>query len=223
MEEALTWPSGPNIDHKESTLVFEKGRYSVRLSKPGKEAAPGYARAKYKDGTRGRNPNDMRPEITVDGKLMEKNASFLNVFDELYKLHNNSPEGVELMGYLLARSAFMADHKELSPGIWRYDPPEEIIERLAQLVPEIYGVPVEVFLHYLNALALNEDTKYRTLGYDIRTGVGRRNNMLTCVNLIGVLLDRISIVAFAGDFSRPPAGIAAISITKMREILPALN
>ncbi|MCA9327294.1 hypothetical protein KDA14_02075, partial [Candidatus Saccharibacteria bacterium] len=88
---------------------------------------------------------------------------------------------------------------------------------------EIYGVPPLVFLHYLNALALNEDVKYHTLGYDIVTGTGRRNNMLTCVNLIGVFLGGVSIVEFAGQFSRPPAGISAISQKKMREILPLLD
>jgi hypothetical protein len=223
VEEARQWPSGPDVEHKQPTVIFDKGRYTVRLSKPGKEAAPDYQRVRYTDGHTGNNPNDMRPEITEDGKLMERNASFTDVFDELQKLSRASLEGLELMGCLLARSAFMADHKEVSPGIWRYSPPEKAIQELSERIPLIYGVPVEVFLHYLNALALNEDVKYHTLGYDVRLGYGRRNNLLTCVNLVGVLLDRVGIASFAGSFSRPPAGISAISLTKMREIFPSLN
>ena len=117
----------------------------------------------------------------------------------------------------------MADYKEIETGKWRYSPPSSIIEELRNNIDKIYGVPPLVFLHYLNALALNEDVKYFTLGYDITKDTGRRNNLLTCVNLIGVFLDRVSIVDFAGSFSRQPAGISAISQRKMREIFPLLN
>lgn len=222
VKEAVTWPKGDDVEHKLPTVLFTQGRYSVRLSKPGKEAAPSYASCKYKDGTIGNNPNDMRPEITLNGSLIEKNATFRDVYDELQKLHRASPEGVSLMGCLLSRSAFMADHKEISPGIWRYSPSAEVITEISKMIPIIYDVPVEIFLHYLNALALNEDTKYHTLGYDITKDTGRRNNLLTCVNLIGVLLDRVSIADFAGSFSRPPTGISAISMKKMWEIFPEL-
>lgn len=222
VKEAITWPKGPDVDHKTPTVLFTQGRYSVRLSKPGKEAAPTYNACKYKDGTIGNNPNDMRPEITLDGQDMNKWATFRDIFDELQKLHRASSEGVNLMGCLLGRSAFMADHKEVSPGVWRYHPPKEAVEELSKLISVVYDVPVEVFLHYLDALALNEDTKYHTLGYDITKDTGRRNNLLTCVNLIGVLLDRVSIADFAGSFSRPPAGVSAISKKKMYEIFPEL-
>lgn len=221
--EAIGWPTGSDVDHKLPTVIFTAGEYEVRLSKPGKEAAPGYEYAKHKDGTKGRNPNDMRPEITVRGALIEKNASFRDIFEELQKIHLQSVDGIRLLAILLARSAYMADHVEVRPGILRYHPPVELIHELKGLIPSAYEVPIEVFLHYLDALALNEDVKYHTLGYDIGSGIGRRNNLLTCVNIIGVMLGDVSIAKFAGDFARPPSGVSAISLVKAREVFPELG
>lgn len=221
VEEAISWPSGTDVAHKVPTIIFSRGRYTVRLSKPGKEAAPDYNRVTYKDKTKGNNPNDMRPEIAVDGKTIEKNATFTDIFGELFKLHQASREGIELMACLLARNAFMADHLQVAPGIWRYTPPEEYLIKLGKTIPLLYDVPVEVFLHYLDALALNEDTKYHTLGYDITKDTGRKNNLLTCVKLIGVLLEEISFADFAGGLiSR--RGVSPITLTKMYEIFPEL-
>ena len=221
--EAISWPKGLNPDSRENTVVYADNNYQVILTKPGKEAADDYNRCRYKDGRIGNNPNDMRPEILLNGSKFGANATFKDVFYELQVLHSKSQKGLELIGYLLGRSAYMADHVEISPGIWRYSPPNSVIEELRNNIDMIYGVPPLVFLHYLNALALNEDVKYFTLGYDITKDTGRRNNLLTCVNLIGVFLDKVSIVDFAGSFSRPPSGISAISQRKMREIFPLLN
>lgn len=221
VEEAISWPSGPDADHKEPTMIFSRGRYTVRLSKPGKEASPDYDRATYKDKSKGNNPNDMRPEIAIDGKVIEKNATFTDIFGELFKLHEASQEGIELMACLLARNAFMADHVEIKQGVWRYSPSQDAIAKLNKTIPLLYDVPIEVFLHYLDALALNEDTKYHTLGYDITKDTGRKNNLLTCVKLIGVLLEQISFADFAGGLiSR--RGVSPITLTKMYEIFPEL-
>lgn len=222
VEEAISWPSGVDVEHKTPTVIFSRGRYTVRLAKPGKEAAPNYFRVTYKDKTKGNNPNDMRPEIAVDGIIMEKNATFTDIFGELFKLHQASQEGIELMACLLARNAFMADHVEIESGIWRYNPPKDFLTKLEKTIPLLYDVPVEVFLHYLDALALNEDTKYHTLGYDITKDTGRKNNLLTCVKLIAVLLEQISFADFAGGLiSR--RGVSPITLTKMYEIFPKLR
>lgn len=223
VREAISWTGGKNVNNRINTTVFTNGDYKVVLSKPGKEAAPEYERCRYKDGHLGNNPNDMRPEILLKGTKFGTNATFRDVFYEIQLLHDKSKPGLEILGYLLGRSAYMADHTEVKPGVWRYNPPAGIIEELRNKIDNIYGVPPLVFLHYLNALALNEDVKYHTLGYDITKDTGRRNNLLTCVHLVGVFLDKISIVDFAGSFSRPPSGISAISQRKMREILPLLD
>lgn len=223
VNEAIAWPKGDSQDQKISTNLFIKNEFTVRLSKPGKEAAPTYDRCKYKDGTIGNNPNDMRPEITVNGKLIDKNPTFSDIFDEFIKIHAVNPKSMELLGYLLSRNAYMADHKEIEPGIWRYAPQKNAVEELSNMIGPVYnGVPIEVFLHHMDALALNEDVKYYTLGYDIRLDTGRRNNLLTCVHLIAVLKGDISIAKFAGGFARPPSGISAISKKEMYRVIPSL-
>jgi len=222
IKEAISWPSSGDLENKYRTKIFQLDEFEVYLSKPGKEAAADYMSAKYKDNRRGNNPNDMRPEIVINGSLKEKNASFVNIFEELQKIHLLSIDGVRLIACLLTRSAYMADHIEVQPGVFRYYPQQDLLNRLKVLIPEAYDVPIEVFLHYLEALALNEDVKYHTLGYDISSGIGRKNNLLTCVNIIGVLLGEVGIAKFAGNFARPPVGISAISLKKAYEIFPEL-
>jgi hypothetical protein len=224
VSEAISWFSGTQEEQK-FTTVWEKGEYSIKLGKPGKEAAPGYMGCKYQDGHRGDNPNDMRPSIFRNGTLVEKHiASFVQIFDEIQKLsESDNDNALELIGALLFRSAFMVDHKEVAPGVWRYHPPAEVMAELERSMPLAEGLPIEAFLHFLEALAWNEDVKYHTLGYDIRTGTGRRNNLLTCVNLIGVLLNEVRISKFAGNFGRPPVGISAISNVEAYRIFPALT
>lgn len=223
VQEAISWPKGLDQEHKISTPIFSRDEYIVRLSKPGKEAAPDYSGSRYKNGGLGNNPNDMRPEITIDGKLLEENATFTDIFEELQKIHLKSIDGIRLVACLLGRSAYMVDHEEIEPGIWRYLPPKEAIERLMGLIPVAYGVPIDIFLYYLEALALNEDTKYFTLGYDITKDTGRRNNLLTCVHIIAVMLGEASIAKFAGSFASLPRGISAISFKKMLEVFPELG
>jgi len=222
INEAASWPRGRDADNKISTIIFKSAEYEVRLSKPGKEAGPEYDRAHYQDGHYGNNPNDMRPEITYKNALIEKNATFTDIFVELQKIHLQSIEGIRILACLLARSAYMADHVEITPGIWRYQPPKDAIERLTSLIPDAYEVPIEIFLHYLEALALNEDTKYHTLGYDIKKGIGRKNNLLTCVHVIAVLLGEASLAKFAGQFARG-SGISALPLIRLVEMFPELT
>jgi len=223
VNEAISWPKGPDIDHKIPTIVFEKDVYTVQLNKPGKEAAPDYIASRYKNGDFGSNPNDMRPEILQNGEMVKGLASFTEIFEELQRLHLVSTEGIRLLACLLARSAYMLDHVEKSPGVWRYEPPADVMEKISLLIPSAEGVPVEVFLHYLDALALNEDVKYLTVGYDIKTGTGRRNNLLTCVHVIAVMLGLASIARFAGTFASIPRGISPIAYKTMLEIFPELG
>jgi hypothetical protein len=224
VEEAISWSLGAQGSLIYQT-IWESDKYKIKLGKPGKEAAADYDRCKYlEDGHRGNNPNDMKPEIFCGNELFEnKVASFTGIFDELQVLHDASETASELMACLLFRSAYMVDHKEVSPGIWRYEPSKEIINTISQDVPEIDGMPVEVFLHFLDALAWNEDVKYYTLGYNIKSDYGRRNNLMTCVNIIAVLLNRVRISKFAGSFSRPPAGISAISKVEALKQFPMLR
>ncbi len=223
VNEALSWPSGTQ-ENLLYTTIWERENYSIRLGKPGKEAAPDYDRCKFRDGHKGNNPNDMRPSIFRNGTLVDKHiASFVQIFDEIQKLSESGSESaLRLIGPLLFRAAYLVDHREIETGKWRYEPPVEVLAELHRILPLAEGIPIEVFLHFLDALAWNEDVKYHTLGYDIRTGTGRRNNLLTCVNLIGVLLNDVRVSKFAGNFGRPPVGISTISNVEAYRVFPAL-
>jgi hypothetical protein len=166
----------------------------------------------------------MRPSIFKDeDRQNEQIASFTDIFDELQRLGRADEGALELIACLLFRSAYMIDHEEISDGKWRYEIPTEVLSAITESLPTADGIPMKVFLHFLDALAWNEDVKYHTLGFPIHLGYGRKNNLLTCVNLIGVLLNKISISEFAGSFSRPPAGISAISNKKALEIFSFLR
>jgi len=221
--EAISWPGG-TVDNLEYHTIFSEGKYSIRLGKPGKEASSAYSMCRYQDGHRGNNPNDMKPSIFKnESRQNEQIASFTAIFDELQTLGRADEDALKLIACLLFRSAYMVDHKEISPHIWRYEIPKEVLKIITDKLPTADGIPMKVFLHFLDALAWNEDVKYHTLGFPIRLGYGRKNNLLTCVNLIGVLLNKVSISKFAGSFSRPPVGISAISNREALEIFPLLN
>jgi hypothetical protein len=71
------------------------------------------------------------------------------------------------------------------------------LRRRNRELPANFGEPIEVFLHYLELIALNEDVKYHTLGHDVfGTGVGRYNNLMTYVIIIDILIYRIFILIF---------------------------
>ncbi|MEK7545726.1 MAG: hypothetical protein AAB554_01450 [Patescibacteria group bacterium] len=223
VEEAISWPTGTSQEAKSYQPVWTKGDNRILLGKPGKEAAPDYDRCKYKDGHIGNNPNDMLPCLEQKGAIVGTPASFRDVFEELQKIGREDEMTLELLGSLLFRSAYVLDHKEVASGIWRYEPPQEVVDEISKTVPSAYGMPLEAFLHYLDALAWNEDVKYHTLGYNVKTDTGRRNNLLTCVNIVAVFLGRVSIAKFAGSFARPPVGISAATEKDARYAFPLLG
>ena len=82
-------------------------------------------------------------------------------------------------------------------------------------LPKIGDVPTDVFLYFLDILALNEDVKVHTLGHkNAKHDYGRINTLLTFAHLIAVLLNRRSLAKFAGAFARPPSGMAPIPKTE---------
>lgn len=213
VQEAIGWATGTREDPA-FTRIVRLGTYDVGVRKPGKEA----------DGTGDRqNANDMLPTILVDGKVYEYAPGFATIFESLQDLgvgRNNL--ALELIGCLLFRSAFLLDHDQMEPGVWRWRPPESVQNEIEKWTSSVGDVPVMVFLNLIEALALNEDVKYQTLGYDITKGVGRRNNLGTCAHIIAVFLGRASLVRFAGALARPPSGVAPISRKAAEEAFPLL-
>jgi len=120
------------------------------------------------------------------------------------------------------RSAFMLDHEEIEPGCWRYSPPDDVMTEIEKWTPAAANVPIQVFLQLIDTLALNEDVKYQTLGYEIQKGVGRRNNLATCAHIVAVFLGRASLVRFAGTLARPPSGVAPLSRKAAEQAFPLL-
>ena len=90
-----------------------------------------------------------------------------------------------------------------------------------------YSDLIKIFLHFLEILSLNEDIKTSYGGYsDFKKDYGRINTLLTFVHLITVLLNRRSLAKFAGNFARPPSGMAPIPKTERGGIFksyPLLN
>ena len=223
--EALGWEKGSNQQSQKVKKLYFLGDYIVGAAKPGKEAAPDYRECThYITRQKTNNPNDMLPIIFKSGKMLNDMLSFENIFEKIEKLMRSDLFGLELMGMLIFRAAFMLDHKKEKGKYWRYYPPMKTAKILEKRIPLVSGVPVMVFLHFLEVISLNEDVKVYTLGYnDFRKDYGRINTLLTFAHLIAVLLNRKSLAKFAGSFARPPSGIAPIPKTKAAESFPLLD
>lgn len=214
IDYAVSLAQGSSVKDKKYYTLWEKGKYEVGVGKPGKE-------------TERKNPNknDMWPYIKKGGIFDERSASFSAIFFELEHMANKSPYSLELLGCLLARSAFMLDHKIVN-GLVVYIPPKLIVEEISKEIGQIFSVPLSVFLQYLDAIALNEDVKYQrrlnSIGRAYAKSAGRPNNLLTCAHLIAVLLGRASIVRFASGFAQQ-RGVSAISAKQLISCFPMLE
>ena len=218
-----------------------------------------------KDGrtTKTNNPPDVFPLIMKDKEIISvRKRSFksvrkpLNVvgwtFERVFKGFeinghidpNNSKSllGMEILGSLLFRSAFMLDHSKDSHNSWRVNYPRNSLSELKSRIPYLpvedflyYGgqtrthkVPIDVMLYFLDILSINEDVKVDTKGYkDLRSKTsnvdnGRTNTHLTYCNLIATILGRVAIGDFSYQFQRK-AGMADLSKSKGENIFPLLS
>lgn len=195
----------------------EDKRYKVGVGKYGKEYYLDTIR--WKDGHKGNNPNDMRPMVWKDGKEIEFDGSFDHVFNFFQKVSHVGNRALELLGCLMFRNAYLLDHD----GQMRYNPPKDVIYYINSILPEYEGISVEAYLHYMEMIAWNEDVKYSTLGYDVHSGIGRKNNMLTYAHIIAILMGKGSLSKLCSQFSRPPVGVSPIAISLAQDVFPDLN
>lgn len=222
VKEAISWKSGKDQQNRIITIVYDFGDWKVAVGKPGKEADINYkAFRNYKTGLKGNNPNDMNPHILFKGKKIEKDLTFQEIFEEIEKMKRADSFGLEIFGMLIFRMAFMLDHKEDSNGKIRYSPDNQLLEILEKRIPEISEKKIKPFLFYLDILGLNEDIKVNEGGHGLSKDYGRINTLLTFAHLIAVLLNRRPLFKFAGQFSRPPSGMAPISKTRRGAIFEA--
>jgi hypothetical protein len=229
VEEAIEFVSADEMYDKKYTALYTFGNYQICIGKPGKEFY--LERIRYKDGHLGNNPHDMSPTIIQNGNIVERNGSFEDIFKQFVKFYDNL-NSLELIGCLCVRNAMCLDHRQDVFGNWRYFPPIEILNQIKQNMPDSFEEPLEVFLYYLELIALNEDTKYHTLGYNIKTGIGRFNNLMTYANVIHIILHRkndseaeflLEFMKFVGGLVRPPVGLNPISLRKALNAFPLLN
>ena len=198
------------------------GVYKVGVGKFGKE----YRRLDihWKDGHYGNNPNDMSPTIMKNGQIMDFDASFDHIFRFVQWASQRNMECVRVLGSLFYRNAWLVDHFDNGEGELIYLPPTDAVEYLMNELGEYDDISIEAYLHYMDAIAWNEDTKYDTLGYDIyNQGTGRENNMLTYAHLASILLGVGSLVKLCSSFSRPPVGVSPIPQNVAEVAYPDLN
>lgn len=223
--EAIGWPKGKSQEKRKITEIYKTGDFVVAVGKPGKEAAPDFKRKHYITGVVTNNKNDMNPFVMKNGKKVGDDLTFEAMFEQIEHLMHADMFGLELLGMFIFRMAFMLDHQQDAQGNWRYIPPSQSMLVLHKRLPKVGDVSAEVFLYFLDVLALNEDVKVHTLGHEnAKYDYGRINTLLTFAHLISVLLNRRSLAKFAGNFARPPSGMAPMpKIKGIFETFPLLS
>lgn len=226
-EEAIGWPRGKSQEKRKVTEIYKADDFVVAVGKPGKEASPDFKRKHYITGAIMNNRNDMNPFIMKRGIKVGNDLTFSELFEQIEHLMRADVFGLEILGMLIFRMAFMLDHKQDKNKQWRYIIPNESLIILKKRLSQVGDVPIDVFLYFLDVLALNEDVKMHTLGHEnAQHDYGRINTLLTFTHLIAVLLNRRSLAKFAGAFARPPSGMAPIQKTEkggIFEVFPLLS
>lgn len=77
-----------------------------------------------------------------------------------------------------------------------------------------------MFLHYIDAIAWQEDVKYYTLGRGVNTDIGRTNNLLTYAHFCACLLKRAH---WADMLNRYSMGVSPLPKANIPEAFPELN
>jgi len=216
ISDAIVLKTGPSKNERIFHTLWKSGKFEVGVGKPGKEVDRKGDQA---------NSNDMWPYIKESGSFKTESATFRDVFRDLQHAANKSRRALELLGCLFVRSAFMLDH-EITKDRVIYSPPKTILEEIEKDVATLYGVPLEVFLQYVEMIALNEEVKYytkgKTRGKPYGAGAGRKNNLLTCAHLIAVLLGRAELIDFAYGFSMM-RGVSPVTTKKAKIFFPMLG
>lgn len=162
----------------------------------------------------------MVPRIFQDGKEQELDASFRAVFKPIEKQFDcNNNDIIVTLACLFIRNAFLIDHKEAGDK-FRYAPPIEATSFLQETIGKHYEIPIEVFLHYIDAIAWQEDVKYYTLGRGVNTDIGRTNNLLTYAHFCACLLKRAH---WADMLNRYSMGVSPLPKANIPEAFPELN
>lgn len=174
---ATEWPGSEEKNHFIIHKIWEypvDPSYSICFGKYGKEYY------EIKNGVQ-KNANDMKPCVFKDGQIVD---SFRGRFDDIFALLENlhrdgKDDVVRAFAVLFFRNSILLDHSIVN-GEYYYTPDQELVDYICENIPEYEGIPMEVYIHVLDAIGYNEDVKYFTQGLlQKKTGIGRENNMKT--------------------------------------------
>ena len=190
--------------------------YQVSLGKYGKEY--------YQSGSTGNNQkncNDMKPTVLFNNTSV---PTVRGRFDDIFRLMESCGHDTDLLkafAVLFFRNALLLDHN-ITNGNYSYEPPKKLIDYICRKKNEFESIPMEVYIHFLDAIGLNEDVKYYTQGkLLLNKGIGRENNMKTYVHDICCLLGFTKWYDFIYSLMRG-YGVAPISNKNMADFFPEL-
>ena len=171
-----------------------------------------------------KNSNDMKPCVFRDGVIVD---SFRGRLDDIFALleecgRQGLNDVVKVLSVLFLRNALLLDHY-VANGNYCYMPPKELVDYICANVPQHEGIPMEVYVHALDAIGFNEDVKYYTQGkLQKKKGVGRENNMKTYCYAAACVSGYEKWAGFAYKLIRG-WGVAPITNKMLAAYLPELN
>jgi len=178
--------------------TFDYMNFTIGFLKPGRGAALVFDN---------RTKDDMRPVIKNDSVMLDGAATFGDIIKIFEDIGSKSTAALEAVGTVLFRSSALVDHHLNDDGIVTYIIPEQLLSIIKQDILIIDGfptrsqkdeIPIEIFLHYLDAISLNEDVNYHSQGFDLsKKNTGGKNNLLTYVNIITIILEKQKVSDFA--------------------------
>ncbi len=236
VERAIAWRLG-EINHVSNTLInrnlqlmYESSGFQVALGKPGKE----YFLDKRQ------NVHDMKPTLVLDGSEYDYSPTFTQIFDDFQQIANSTSESAEFalvtIACLLFKAAYLLEHEYSNESLdqngvplFKWTPSKVVLSTLLNEWPTITAgrkvdsveIPTDVYLYLLDCLAYNEDVKYQGAFKAKTKNTGRRNNLLTVVHVIAVVLGRASIAELIGKATQQ-RGVSPIQNRKAYEVFPWL-
>jgi len=243
--------------------VYEIRDCVIGVARPGKEAASDYNRINHyahctcgecRNGKRVmgvRNPHDMFPYVERDNTLLSVKRRQLRdgrvkvtpwTFEHIFSLiedsfdHKELQFGLEILGSIIVRAAFMLDHTKNEQGIIKLQLPQLATELMVDCLPVLgddeFYVPIEAVIYFLDILGFNEDIKvdvcgYRNLQREYARGTipqdnGRTNTLLTISHMLAAILHRRPIGEFAYGLHRG-MGMNPISKGQIYSAFPLLD
>jgi hypothetical protein len=210
--------------------IYRINDFELGFNKPGKE----YFNKKNQ------NYYDMQPYIIKNNKKHSIDESFGDMWRGLAKLDiSNLEEKLSVLGAIIFRMAWMCDHVIMNDKV-RLELPKNSLEYLSDL--KISGVSVQVYLHYLDLIATNEDVKYYNRDIKnisdieklnkakrsfVSSAKGRRNTLLTFCHVISVIFDLNNPTQFTTHWAefagRMGNGTYSINEKNALEIFPYLK